>query len=78
MERAREHLEQMASASREAYADVREGIEQVSHRDWVTKATANAKSAGVQGTPTVLLDGEVFDDGRTVTDLADNLVEAIE
>lgn len=59
-------------------SDVREGIEQVSHRDWVTKATANARSAGVQGTPTVLLDGEVFDDGRTVTDLADNLVEAIE
>lgn len=58
-------------------ADVREGIEQVSHRDWVTKATASAMDAGVEGTPTVLLDGEVFDDGRTVEDLADNLVEAI-
>lgn len=57
---------------------VREGIEQLSHRDWVTKATANAKEAGVQGTPTVLLDGDVFDDGRTVTELADNLIQAIE
>jgi protein-disulfide isomerase len=59
-------------------ADVREGIEGVSHRDWVEAATAEAKDAEVTGTPTVILDGEVFDDGRTVQDLADNLVEALD
>ncbi|WP_408898664.1 DsbA family protein [Nocardioides sp. R1-1] len=54
-------------------ADVREGIETVSHRDWVSQATKEATDAGITGTPTILLDGEVFQDGRTVQDLADNL-----
>ncbi|MCR1782105.1 DsbA family protein [Nocardioides carbamazepini] len=59
-------------------ADVREGIEGVSHKDWVTKATAEADKAGIQGTPTVLLDGEVYQDGRTIQDLAENLVAELE
>lgn len=58
-------------------SDVREGIESLSHEDWVTKATEEAGKAGVTGTPTILLDGEVFDDGRTVDDLADNLIAAV-
>ena len=59
-------------------ADVRDGIESVSHKDWVAKATAEAQAANITGTPTVLLDGEVFDDGRTVEELADNLIEALD
>ena len=59
-------------------ADVRPGIEGLSHRDWVTEATDEAMAAGIQGTPTILLDGEVFQDGRTVEDLAANLVAALE
>lgn len=59
-------------------SDVREGIESLSHEDWVTKATEEAGKAGVTGTPTILLDGEVFDDGRTVDDLADNLIAAVD
>ncbi|MBU2073052.1 MAG: DsbA family protein [Actinobacteria bacterium] len=38
---------------------VSEGILEVTHRDWVDDATAAAIEAGVQGTPTVILDGEV-------------------
>lgn len=57
--------------------DVREGIENVSHRDWVEKATAEAQDAGVEGTPTIILDGQVFDDGRSVEELAANLMAAL-
>lgn len=38
---------------------VSEGILEVTMRDWVDDATAAAIEAGVQGTPTVILDGEV-------------------
>jgi protein-disulfide isomerase len=59
-------------------SDVAEAIRGVSNKDWVTEATAEAQKAGVSSTPTILLDGKVFDDGRTVDELADNLIEAIE
>lgn len=59
-------------------SDVRDGIEDLAQEDWVTAATKEAQDAGVTGTPTVLLDGEVFDDGRTVQDLADNLIAELD
>lgn len=59
-------------------SDVADGIRSVSNEDWVTKATEEAQKAGVTGTPTILLDGKVFDDGRTVDDLAKNLIDALE
>lgn len=59
-------------------SDVRDGIDNLSHEDWVTKATDEAGKAGVTGTPTILLDGKVFDDGTTVNDLADNLIAAVD
>ena len=46
--------------------------------DWVQQATQAALDAGVRSTPTVLLDGEVFQDGRTPDELADNLVQRLE
>ncbi|MFC7505358.1 DsbA family protein [Nocardioides sp. CPCC 206347] len=59
-------------------SDVRDGIENLSHASWVTEATDEAHKANVQGTPTIILDGEVFDDGRTVQDLATNLIAAVD
>ncbi|KRA38109.1 MULTISPECIES: DsbA family protein [unclassified Nocardioides] len=59
-------------------SDVRDGVDNLSHEDWVTKATDEAHKANVQGTPTIILDGEVFDDGRSVQDLADNLIAAVD
>lgn len=56
---------------------VRDGIEDLAQEDWVAAATKEARDAGITGTPTVLLDGEVFDDGRTVQELAGNLIEAL-
>ena len=49
-------------------------IEQGTGKTWVDDATKAATDAGVRGTPTILLDGKVFQDGRTVDDLANNLL----
>ena len=59
-------------------ATVRTGVEAGDGLDWVARATTAARDAGVRGTPTVLLDGEVFQDGRTMDDLAANLVDELE
>lgn len=59
-------------------SDVRDGIENLSHKGWVDEATAEAAKAGVTGTPTILLDGKVFQDGRTVEELASNLISELE
>jgi len=56
---------------------VRPGIEGSTQASWVDAATKSAEDSGVQGTPTVLLDGKVFQDGRTIDDIADNLIEAV-
>lgn len=59
-------------------ADVRDGIENDAMADTVEDATQEATDAGVEGTPTILLDGEEFSEGSSWEDIADNLVEAIE
>ncbi|TWG97423.1 protein-disulfide isomerase [Nocardioides sp. J9] len=59
-------------------AAVGDAIRSVANRDWVTEATEEARRVGVSSTPTILLDGKVFDDGRTVDDLAENLIDALE
>lgn len=68
---------QLADWAVEAGADedtVRGPIEDNAGVDWVTKATKSATEAGVRSTPTILLNGEVFQDGTTVDDLAANLI----
>jgi protein-disulfide isomerase len=59
-------------------SDVRDGIEQGAGKAWVEDASAAASDAGVRGTPTILLDGKVFQDGRTVDDLANNLLAKLQ
>ncbi len=58
-------------------ADVREGIENGDGDDWVEKATAAAEDLGINSTPTIYLDGNEFRDGRTMEELAANLVAAV-
>ncbi len=58
--------------------EIRDDIENLAQEDWVDDATEDAIDAGVSGTPTILVDGEQFDDGRTVEELADNLIAAVE
>jgi protein-disulfide isomerase len=57
--------------------DVRDGITNETETAWVERATSAAEKAGVQGTPTVLVDGKVYTDGSTVDDLAKNLVASL-
>ena len=64
----------------EAGADedaVREGIEEGAGEDWVEEATEAATDAGINSTPTILLDGEEYREGRTFEELADNLVAEV-
>jgi len=58
--------------------DVRAGIEDGEMEDWVADATDAAIAAGINSTPVVLLDGEIYQDGRTMEELADNLVAELE
>lgn len=58
--------------------DVRAGIEDGEQEDWVADATQAATDAGINSTPVVLLDGEIYQDGRTMEELADNLVAELE
>ncbi|MCX6402005.1 MAG: thioredoxin domain-containing protein [Propionibacteriales bacterium] len=59
-------------------SDVRDGIENVSHKSWVTRATKEAIGSGVSGTPTVIVDGKAFDEGTTVDDRARRLIAAVD
>jgi protein-disulfide isomerase len=45
--------------------------------DFADAATKAAEAAGVKSTPTIVLDGQAFQDGRTIDDLAANLVKAV-
>jgi protein-disulfide isomerase len=56
-------------------ADVRPGIEGMTEQTWVDDATQAAQDAGVQGTPTVLLDGEPVTGGPE--EIANSLADAI-
>ncbi|CAB4709352.1 MAG: thioredoxin domain-containing protein [Actinobacteria bacterium] len=58
-------------------ADVRPGIEDLSMKSWVTEATQAAIDAGVNGTPTVLVDGKVVQDA-SMQELADSIIAQVE
>ncbi|MBS42707.1 MAG: disulfide bond formation protein DsbA [Nocardioides sp.] len=64
----------------EAGADedaVRPGIEAGDAEQTYQDATDEAVAAGVTGTPTVLLDGEVFREGSSMADMGQRLVDAV-
>jgi protein-disulfide isomerase len=56
---------------------VRPGIEKMSQQSWAEAATRSATDAGVTSTPTLLLDGTVFNEGSTPDEQADALVAAV-
>ena len=59
-------------------SDVRDDIEDLAYEDWVDDATQAAVDANVQGTPTIVLDGEQFSDGSSYEEIGENLVEAVQ
>lgn len=58
-------------------AKVREAVDHGEGTDWAEAATNAAGNADVLSTPTILLDGNPFQDGRTVDELGDNLIKKI-
>ena len=57
---------------------MRDDIEGLAYEDWVDDATAAAADAHVEGTPTIVLDGELFADGGSWSEIGQNLVEAVQ
>lgn len=55
-------------------SEVKGPIEGHAAKSWVTDATQAALDAGVRSTPTILLDGKVYQDGRSPAELGDNLI----
>lgn len=58
-------------------AKVADAIKNDSYASYVKGATAAAEKAGVSGTPTILLDGENYQDGNNWADIGQNLVKAV-
>jgi protein-disulfide isomerase len=60
-------------------ADVKDAITNADGKGaWVTAATQAALDAGVRSTPTILLDGKVFQDGRSPAEIGDNLIAKVD
>jgi protein-disulfide isomerase len=59
-------------------AAVKDDIENGGQQDFVDAATAAAQKAGVQSTPTVLIDGKLQTGFSSVDDLAASLIKAVE
>ncbi|MEZ0578534.1 DsbA family protein [Nocardioides sp. MH1] len=72
-----EKLVDLAVEAGAVEADVRPGIEGGSGEDWVTAATKEALDAGVRGTPTVLVDGQLFHNGDPVDKLTEALLKEV-
>lgn len=61
-----------------AKSKVEDGIKDTSsEKDWTDGATKEALATGLQGTPTVLLDGTQFQQGSSVEDIASNLIKQL-
>lgn len=58
--------------------DLTEAMANGDGEQWVTDATQAALDAGVKGTPTIILDGEVFQDGRTMDEIGQNLIDQLQ
>lgn len=56
--------------------DIRAALESSAPK-WADEATQAAQDAGVQSTPTVLLDGQEYTSGTTLQDRADGLIAAV-
>lgn len=58
-------------------SEVEKPITDLDGKDWADAATQQAVNAGVRGTPTILLDGKPYQDGRDYKQIGTNLVKAV-
>ncbi len=71
-------LVQLAVQAGAAEADVTAGLDDGDGADWVTGATNDTEALGIESTPTIYVDGEQFQDYRTLDDLVTNLLAAVD
>lgn len=73
--------DELVALAVEAGADedaLRGALEDGSAAKWAENATEDADDAGVRSTPTVLLDGELWEDGRTAEERGENLLAELD
>jgi protein-disulfide isomerase len=75
---SRDDLYQLAGQAGADTDALKAAVENSEGAQDVVDATKNAQELGVKSTPTLLLDGKPFTNGRTPADLANNLVEAVQ
>ena len=73
-----EELVQLAGQAGADTTAVQAAMDAGEGKDWATNATQAALDLGVSGTPTVILNGAPFTQGRNIDDLAANLLEAVQ
>lgn len=72
-----DYLVNQAVAAGATQSDVKKPIENLSFRQWVINATDAASKAGINSTPTVLLNGEAVDGSQGVDDMATTLLSEL-
>ena len=75
---SRDDLYQVAGRAGADTDALKASVESAEGTQEVADATKKAESLGIKGTPTVLLDGKPFTDWRTPSELAQNLVQAVQ
>jgi protein-disulfide isomerase len=75
---SREDLYKLAEQAGASADDLAQAVDNGEGVDEVAAATKKAEDLGVNSTPTVLLDGKPYTNGRTPADLANNLIKAVQ
>jgi protein-disulfide isomerase len=75
---SRDELYQLAGQAGVDTDALKASVESAEGTQEVADATKRARSVGIKGTPTVLIDGKPFTDWRTPADLATGLIEAVQ
>jgi protein-disulfide isomerase len=73
-----EDLYELAAQAGADADELRTAVENGEGTDEVASATQSAEDLGVDSTPTIVLDGEPFTNGRTMDELAQNLLQALQ
>jgi protein-disulfide isomerase len=75
---SRDDLYELAGQAGADAAALKASVEASDGAQDVADATKQAEALGVKATPTVVLDGKPFTDGKAPADLAKNLIEAVQ
>jgi protein-disulfide isomerase len=75
---SRDDLYALAAQAGADTEELKAAVESGEGADFVAAGTNAAQELDVNSTPTLILDGELFSDGRTIDELAQNLLDALQ